>query len=35
MQPEDVARAVLDLLALPEHLTVDEVVMRRLLADPM
>jgi len=34
MQPEDVARAVLDLLALPEHLTVDEVVMRRLLADP-
>lgn len=35
MQPQDVAEIVLDLLALPERLTVDEVVMRRYLADPM
>lgn len=35
MQPEDVAQVVLDLLALPPHLTVDEVVMRRYLAEPM
>jgi NADP-dependent 3-hydroxy acid dehydrogenase YdfG len=35
MQPEDVAQVVLDLLSLPPHLTVDEVVMRRYLAEPM
>jgi len=35
MQPEDVAQVALDLLALPPHLTVDEVVMRRYLAEPM
>ncbi len=35
MQPEDVAQVVLDLLALPDRLTVDEVVMRRYLAEPM
>jgi NADP-dependent 3-hydroxy acid dehydrogenase YdfG len=35
MQPEDVAQVVLDLLAVPQHLTVDEVVMRRYLAEPM
>jgi NADP-dependent 3-hydroxy acid dehydrogenase YdfG len=35
LQPEDIARTVLDLLALPVHLTVDEVVMRRYLAEPM
>jgi NAD(P)-dependent dehydrogenase (short-subunit alcohol dehydrogenase family) len=35
MQPQDIAQVVLDLLALPEHLTVDEVVMRRYLAEPM
>lgn len=35
MQPEDVAQVVLQLLALPHHLTVDEVVMRRYLADPL
>lgn len=35
MKPEDVAQVVLDLLALPAHLTVDEVVMRRFLADPL
>ena len=35
MQPEDVAQVVLDLLSLPAHLTVDEVVMRRYLAEPM
>jgi hypothetical protein len=35
MQPEDVAQVVLDLLAVPQHLTGDEVVMRRYLAEPM
>lgn len=35
MQPRDIAQVVLDLLALPDHLTVDEVVMRRYLAEPM
>lgn len=35
MQAEDVAQVVLDLLALPSHLTVDEVVMRRFMAEPM
>jgi len=35
LQPEDIARTVLDLLALPAHLTVDEVIMRRYLAEPM
>jgi len=35
MKPDDVAQIVLHLLALPDHLTVDEVVMRRYLADPL
>ncbi|NUQ70688.1 MAG: hypothetical protein HUU17_07685, partial [Chthonomonadales bacterium] len=35
IQPDDVAQVVLDLLALPDRLTVDEVVMRRYLAEPM
>lgn len=35
IQAEDVAEAVLSLIALPPHLSVDEIVIRRYLADPM
>jgi len=35
MKPGCVARVTLDLLSLPLHLAVDEVVMRRYLAEPM
>jgi len=35
IQPEDVAQAILYLLAIPPHITLDELVIRRFEADPM